>query len=277
MTIKMKELPDNEADTLATRLRDAREAQNLSRAEVSKRTGIPAKSIEKFEFGTQEPSVSRLLDLANVYGKNIGDLIGQEAVTPANDPAPPSVTDDPTRPNSGRPEFAPAPTAIAKTVEEQVMDILDEIEELRTVDFRRSYRTAVALIEAYRRKVKFLEPDALLELADARGLYRGECPSAPGLFDLFTREPEKAEMYCGNVEERILDTAILGIDLFAIDRDALAAIADQMADEFENVEAPGLFWSWGDHKDIVPIIREAVRSIALAGNGIDPQVTLRND
>jgi len=262
MTIKMHELPDNEADTLATRLRDAREAKSLSRAEVSKQTGIPAKSIEKFEFGTQEPSVSRLLDLANVYGKNIGELIGQEAVTPANDPAPPFVSPEGYEPPTPAPA---APAVIAKTVEEQVTDILDELDELREAEFERSYRTATALIEAYRRKVKFLEPDALLELADARGLYRGECPSAPGLFDLFAREPEKAEVYCGNVEERILDTAILGADLFGIEHSVLTNLASDLAEEHEEIETPGFLGSWAPHTELVPMLRPVARALAMKG------------
>tara|TARA_R110001592_G_scaffold55759_4_gene170464 strand:+ start:2261 stop:3082 length:822 start_codon:yes stop_codon:yes gene_type:complete len=259
--MQVKDFPENEADTLATRLRDAREALNLSRAEVAKRTGIPAKSIEKFEFGTQEPSVSRVLDLANVYGKNIGEIIGQEAVAPANDPAPPTV--------SHLSQDAPAqiPAVVAKTADEQVMDILDELDELRTVDFQRSYRTAAALIEDFRRKVKYLEPDALLDLADARGLYRGECPSAPGLFDLFTREPEKAEGHCGNVEERILDTAILGVDLFGIDHSVLTSLASSLAEEYEKIETPGFLGSWGDHHELVPMLRPPLRMEALGGRG----------
>lgn len=257
MTVQMKELSETEADTLATRLRDAREALNLSRAEVAKRTGIPAKSIEKFEFGTQEPSVSRLLDLANVYGKSIDVLIGKEALANDSDPAPPTV--------SQLTEIQPAqiPAVTAKSTVDRVVDILNELDELRTVGFEQSYRTTVALIEDFKREIRYLEPDVLLELADARGLYRGERPNARGLFDLFTREPDKAQEYCGNVEERILDTALLGADLHAIAKSSLTNLAEEIAPYFSSIEEPFLFFDWGDHDELVPQMRGPLRSLAL--------------
>lgn len=258
----MKELPETEANTLATRLRDAREALNLSRAEVAKRTGIPAKSIEKFEFGTQEPSVSRLLDLANVYGKSIDVLIGKDALANDSDPAPPSVS----QPVLNQPAQISAVTV--KSADERVEDILNELDDLRTMEFENSYRTAAALIEDYRREVQYLEPDALLELADARDLYRGECPNARGLFDLFTREPEKAQEYCGNVEERILDTALLGADLFGLEKSPLTELASELARNFTSIEEPFLLFDWGEHKEFVPQIRGPLRHLALIGNAI---------
>lgn len=267
MTMQVKDLPENEADTLATRLREAREGLNLSRADVSKRTGIPAKSIEKFEFGTQEPSVSRLMDLANVYGKSIGALIGQAEMPSGDDPAPPSVSPV---------KVTVIPTANDDAPEDRVIAILDELDALREAGFVRSYRTASALIEAYGRKVKFLEPDTLLALADERDLYRGECPNVSGLFDLFTRDPDKAETYCGNVEERILDTALLGVDLYGVDHKALTVIAKRLSEDHEEIETPGFLGSWGPHTELVPMIRPVARAVALKGERLFDEAARRH-
>ena len=78
MTTQVKDLPETQSDTVATRLRKSRDAIGLTRADVVKETGIPAKSIEKFENGNQEPSVSRLVTLCKLYDVTEAYILGQE-------------------------------------------------------------------------------------------------------------------------------------------------------------------------------------------------------
>ena len=87
MAMPMEDAHEADDDTLASRLRQARDDMGFSRAELARRTGIPAKSIEKFEFGTQEPSVSRLQALSEALEVTFQSLAGMDA-DPYFEPSP---------------------------------------------------------------------------------------------------------------------------------------------------------------------------------------------
>lgn len=266
MTMQLKDLPQDQSDTPATRIRQAREAQGLSRAQLSRRTGIPAKSLEKFEYGTQEPSLSRLQSLSEALDVSTQWIMGQEEPESPADraeaDAPPDATPSPPSPAVAVPANDDDPLEAAQ-------DMLDRLAEMRSKNFDGFRRRALALIEDLRSTLAELEPEDLIDLADARGLHRADCPSVVKLLDVFSEDPDDGQDLCGNVEERIIDTAALGADLHAIDRKALAQLAGTLEREFEELEAPGFFGDWGDHERMVPLIRPFLRKKALTGHPVD--------
>jgi transcriptional regulator with XRE-family HTH domain len=259
MTVRIKDLPEGQDDTIATRIRAARERAGLTRADLSSRTGIPTKSIEKFEYGHSEPPVSRLDTIARETGVSLHWLIsgddGAEAV-----PAKPGTTAP-----GGAPSWPNPNDALAPVPTEQARAELAVLDAMRASGFDKSPRKALASIDRLRGTLRFLEPDELMALGFERGLFMGECPTGGGLFDLFNADPDNANAECGNLEERIIDTAVFGLDLFAIERDPLTDLADELREAHDSIEGPGFLSGWGSHSKFVPLIRPVLRNMAVAG------------
>lgn len=259
-TNTLPELETDRAQSIAARIREARETVGMSRAQLAKATGIPAKTIEKFEYGVMEPSFTRLEAIASKLNVEVDWLAGEETAPS------PSVVASP-RPVAGKPEGSRL--GVEPDPEDQVRELLAQLDEFRGEGFKGYERRTLATIGAVVNLMKFLEPEALIRVADARGLYRGNCPSPFTLADLFQQNPTDAQKYCGTIEDRILDTAILGVDLFTIERSGLVNIADELSAKREDVSAPGFFGGWGEHQDFVPMIRPALRETAIMGTGPD--------
>lgn len=249
MTIQVKDLPEGLNDTVATRLRFARDAIKLPRNQVTMATGIPVKSIEKFENGSMEPSVSRLVALCELYGVTVDYVLGQD-----NDQV---ITE----PDDTEPEAEKA-TVVSDDTEYGPATILGELDALRETSFIGSQRRAMALVDELNRLLHFLEPDELSQIANNRGLFLDPEDSGSLFSDFFDEDPEEGQKYCGLVEERIADTAILGIDLYTVEMDPLEALADGFG-----IEAIGNYIcnDWNDHSDLVPAIRPQLRAMALTG------------
>lgn len=247
-------------DDLPSRIRKARENVGLSRAELSRRTGIPPKAIEKFEYGQQEPSVSRLRTLCRELGSDFESMMGgleedsdggaSIAVKPSHRPVHPS----------------PHPSNTTDDPEAEVRRLLKCVDDLRSEAFEDGRRMGMALTDDLKNSLRYLEPDELLSVAEKRGVRTLDCPDAISIMALFSDDPADAQNQCGDVEERIIDTAVLGADLFGIERDALAVLADHLQ-EMHEMERPGLF-SWGSHRELVTTLRPVLRTLAFAGNAI---------
>ncbi len=61
---------------LAIRIKELREKQNLSRADLAARMGVKAPSVHDWESGDTAPRLDRLSQLAEVLGCTVEDLIG---------------------------------------------------------------------------------------------------------------------------------------------------------------------------------------------------------
>lgn len=251
MTMKVKDVPEGTEETPAMRLRQAREDKGLTRTELASRTGIPPKSIEKFEYGSQEPSLSRLQALSEALGVTTQWIMGDEDNGDVSEaPSPSSET---------------TPALLAEPVNDndpmqRVRDMLERLDDMRVDEFQGVQRQAMALADDVRAALRYLEPGDLLAVASERGLYQGECKDESDILDLFSENVEEAQAYCGNIEERILDTAIIGVDLYAVECEPLIELAEEM-----EIESPGIF-GWGDHKDFVPVIRSHFQAEVLSGN-----------
>ena len=254
MTMQVKDLPENLNETVATRLRLARDAAGRTRATVTTETGIPAKSIEKFENGHQEPSVSRLVTLCTLYGVSVDHILGQN-----NDPITPEL-------NAIEQGMAAASDeGLSKT--NGPAAILNELDAMRANSFVLSKRRAMALVDELVRQLRFLEPDELLRLAGIRGIYKGECQDIETLIDFFFDDPDKGQKYCGLVEERIIDTAVIGVDLYTIELASLEHLIEDLAISPEGFD--DLFSEWNGHDNIIPEIRTTLRGMSIAGNAPD--------
>ncbi|MEQ1934971.1 MAG: helix-turn-helix transcriptional regulator [Fimbriimonadaceae bacterium] len=245
MNVQVRDTPAT--DTLAKRLRAAREAARYSRPQVATMTGIPSKSIEKFETGEQEPSVSRLLALCQAYGASV------EAVLDGGAQSAPS----------------PQPHALPMTRDvaaDPVSDALNELDELRENGFRNARRRAMSVTANVANDLRALEPGALIDLARERGVDMATSPSTLDLENAFAADTSKGQVACAAVEDRIVDTAVLGVDLYSISRDGLLKLIDQHSRQFK-LSAKG--WSWGDHSELVPAVREPLRQLAYGGKAFD--------
>lgn len=257
-------------DTLTTpdpkhigkRLREAREAAGLSRPELAKMTGVPSRSIEKFETGAQEPTLSRIAKFCDALQTEMSDMTGIGVDTLDR-----TVLDDEDNQQSTSQQHQLDPTSEAGSIE----DLISELDELRERGFEGARRKATSMIDRLTMELHVLEHDELIALADNRGLFRGDCPSALELSELLTLDFDKGNELCGIVEERIIDTAVLGVDLYGIEREPLVNLAEglERSRQLEHPNPGLLFNDWGDHSVLVPALRPILRKLEISGNSID--------
>ncbi len=241
MNVQVRDTPAS--SKLGQRLRQAREAARYSRTQLSAATSIPSKSIEKFEAGEQEPSVSRLIALANTLGVSLDHLLGKTATSDAPLPgpgnAPPDIEEDP------------------------VGDLLAELDELRGSGFQYAQRRAMALVDQLTAKLNMLEPRELIDIAQERGVDMASCPSVLDLQNALSADAGGGQAVCGEVEQRVIDTALLGADLPAVEGKKLVEIAARL-----KVEGGGFFGWSADDKTLPTALREPLRRLAYAGKAI---------
>jgi transcriptional regulator with XRE-family HTH domain len=72
-----------DSDILATRIRERREALNLSQGEVSRRAGVRPETISRYEGGKNRPRLEELAGIATALATSIDYLVGM-----SDDPAP---------------------------------------------------------------------------------------------------------------------------------------------------------------------------------------------
>jgi transcriptional regulator with XRE-family HTH domain len=247
---------------LSKRLREAREAAGMSRAKAGDASGLSPRSIEKYEYGSAEPPVSKLRMLAETYGVTPDYFLAVgEAVVSL--PVESQTIDKESE------RLVESQPADAVKSEPTVSDVLAEMDGLREIQFEGARRRAIVMMDDINGHLSRLEPDELTALASERGVYLTDCRDGETIFGLFKEDSDIAQAECENIQARIIDTAILGVDLFAVERDALASLADDLA-EYYNLQAPGIFGlAWGDQNEMVELLRPALRERAFAGNGIE--------
>lgn len=240
------------AAEVGARFRAARDAAGLSRAQVAKLSNVSAKAIEKFEAGQQEPSFLRFAALCEAVGKPASHILNG-----GDDVDDDTETQRPTR-------------TIAQSVAESaddtyaghVRDLLFQLDELREGRFRNAQRRATALIEEITSAMRFLEAEDLVDLARDRDVFAGNLPAVHELENALINDPAKGQELCRDLERRIVDTALLGADIYAVDLDVLAALAKRL-----DLDRP--MFGWSDHDDFAGRALEPLRARALAGQGVD--------
>ncbi|NQV83210.1 MAG: helix-turn-helix transcriptional regulator [Rhodospirillales bacterium] len=259
MTKISRDVPAHEGMTVADRLKMARIEASMTRKAVFEGTGISTSTLEKYESGHMDPNTTRLQAICDYLGVSVDWVLnGGDTPLAAATEKTAEMQATANVAETFSETFAAGPPRHAATAfqandnapVDRVDRMLGEMDDMRADVFFGFQRQAMATAEDIRAALKYFEPSELLVLADERGLHQDEsCLDEFGIQDLFTEDLNEGQMYCGNIEERILDTAILGSDLFGIEREPLVALAEELRDDHD-LEPPA--WgglSWGDHKD----------------------------
>ncbi|MCC3303825.1 helix-turn-helix domain-containing protein [Sneathiella sp. HT1-7] len=179
-----------ENDTPADRLKAARNTKNLTRKQLAELTGIPVKTIEKYEYGGMEPNISRLHSLCEILGITPEAVIGIEMETSG--------------PHETPEEISASGIHTSKFMEDCLLH-LRELDMLRQGRFRAYPVKARAHFEALQNALRLLDGEELGEIAELRGIVIDE------------EQIDEVE----EAARRILDTAVFGIDIFSIELKAL--------------------------------------------------------
>ena len=65
-------------DKLADRLKELRKLSNLTQRQISLKLGVTERSYQRFESGENKPSLSNLIELANIFNVSLDFLVGRE-------------------------------------------------------------------------------------------------------------------------------------------------------------------------------------------------------
>lgn len=286
------DLPEGKAtETLAQKLRDARDQIGMSRAKVAEETGIPSRTLEKYEDGSSEPPLGRLRDLCELYGVPLPQMIGIEGEAEKSGNSGKSGEGETPKDVTQQPETLegedPGLMAASDEPKGSAQQTLEMIDGCRQMGLAKHRRRVKAVSKLFMNFAEHLEFDQLFELAIDRGVYDEEILTDDGYHDLYDESPEKAEAGCRELALRILDTALFGVDLYAIERDALVKLADQLSDD-ETIDerfsfgpdAGFLGMGWGSHDDFVPNMREPLLYWLMAGHEVvldDMEIFPRRD
>jgi len=262
-------MTDLDPKAFGQRLKEAREQAGLSRPALHERTGIPIKTIEKFENGTQDPTLARLEAIAREVG------VSMEALR-SNSPQPLSQSVSKTK--------AGALTQEENRILNEVRDGLETLSGLRDGNFAGQQRFALGVIRHLEETMALLEIEDLRRLAkehslklipvkgghheDEGGLFRYSAKGSTkeNLAEFFQEEAEAQEL-----ASRLVDHALMGVDLYALDRKDLAELADGLKERHAGIERK--FFGWGEPIEFVPIIRSAARIEAVCSLQVGEQKT----
>lgn len=253
----METLPSTiDAKQIGTRIREAREKAGLNRPQLGEASGIPWRTIERFEYGSQEPSVTRLLSICEALAVPMAELLSNEELE--NSSAHVGFSESQTL------STEPLPTRIfaTQTPMDRVEAILAMIDEMRSDNFDGVIRQPIALAEEATRQLAALEIDELLALARNRGLADKGISTSRELLNEFHNNPNQTSESIRELEERIVDAAVVGVDLYSIELSILHKVADSFA-ENGFIEGRGLFEDWGKHRVLVPMLRSTFRWLAV--------------
>jgi len=247
-------------EEVGARYRTARDDAGLSRAQVAKLSNVSAKAIEKFEAGQQQPSLLRFAALCEAVGKSVEEILNGDVQDNDGEAAPAPRRATLPAPRQVQPFAQPVPEP--ETAADRARGLLMDLDELRETRFRNAQRRAMALVEQVVSELRFLEAEELIDLAHERGVFPAGLPAVHELEQLLIKEPAKGQEQCHALGLRVIDTALLGADVFAVDLKALGELAKRM-----QIDKP--FFGWDDHPEIAAKLLEPLRAAAVAGQGED--------
>lgn len=262
----------DDLSTFGARLRAAREEQDLSRPALAKLTDniVTARIIDHLEKGTSEATIQKSELLAKAlgvstdwlsHGKGNGPVAKPEA-----SPDMASLDEEEAEDNAQEDTGARHLTGL--------LDLLEEIEGYRLDGFTAHTRKMPLLIEDAEIAAEYLEPVEIEMIALERCAGEVKLPEALQQqhtahlsFRNRTRqarredaERTKYDTALQEVVDRIIDTAVLGLDLYSVDLSVLSTFARK-----HDISSPHFFGGWEHHSEIVPRVREKYRDMALQG------------
>lgn len=254
--VSAKPLNTNEPESLGERLRFSRDLAKLSRRELAETTGMSARTIEHYENGTTDATYQKLCQLSDALGVEITWLVsgGETNETEFGDTSDDGALED----NAPPPETTPG-TA-------QLMTFLETLVNLREAGFEKRQRKATAIMQDIHSAAKYIEPAELAWLASQREVFIVKDYSPEVFSDLIhsTTNRHDVETLCIEIADRLIDHALLGVDLFKVKLKDLAALAENWEIEPNRI----LAFSWRGYEEIVPALRSKLRKQALSGRPI---------
>jgi len=255
MTVSITDLPAEKAkQTAASRLREAREKLGMSRSALAEKVGISAKIIEHYENGNSEPPITRLKNLAEALGVATGYILYGKAEP---------LTEHALKPKTGKPNVEDNDLS-------RFEGALDRLTELRENWADGYERKLEALLEETLRLSKFLSFDELWALGISRGFdHDATADQHSELLEFIataTDEDEiqeaksRIEAIIEEVTNRLIDTAIIGEDLYKLDEEALKSFAAE-----HEISAQGLGLYWSGVEELVAQLRQTIRYLSVRG------------
>lgn len=86
-------IKDKVKRTIATNIRHARIASNMTQAEAADKLGITAQAISNFERGVNGIENSLLIRMCEIYNTNMTNILGEENDQKENSPSEPLLTE----------------------------------------------------------------------------------------------------------------------------------------------------------------------------------------
>lgn len=243
-----------EHDTLGKRLKHARETLRLTRKQLAAMTDIGYKTIENYEYEKADAKTSVVDGLAEALG--VSGAILQYGPLPGVEASQAVPKDD---------EASAMPVTSVPTRIENTQKLLAEIEELRHDGFANAPRLSIALIGDLHNSFRYLEVEEIIEASLNAGLDDLDdletytpaslIPEVPQSIDILFFASDETEEKLDALEvvvERLIDTAVIGIDLHELSFDQLEKIAEE-----QGLSRPFMGWKKADQisSALRPILR----------------------
>lgn len=264
---------DETLKTLGERLQHAREIRGLSRRDLANMLEITGRKIEHYEYGSTEPPPSVCRALAGALEIDPGILAFGRVPFAAT----PNVNSD----DGSASDILP----IKRQAIENVDNLLETIDAVRSRGYVNNERMTIALVKKLHSAFDFLEAEDIHQVAYRRGLAilgageahlpKQDSDDTGNVFSLFEAEHEEPRVRAPLEEliERIIDTALIGGDIFAAELLNLRAFARK-----HDVGTGLLAAVPRSHKAIAPLIRPVLRKKALErGSNFNLEGLLREE
>jgi transcriptional regulator with XRE-family HTH domain len=276
--------------SVANRLRQAREALDLTRKQVAEKLGIPLGTMEKYETGRAEPNLSRLRKLCRFYGipaADIMDEVGDDEGTGDPDPAP-NVNDRSTRLRQLLQEvgqLAGAPVVIEREGSEAAtspavkMDTAGMDTELTLAEVLQELADAAGDKQVQPRQFRKQLRRVQEELADAdrtelvdameeRGL---QLPEGEDDADADEDEDQEATWSDDHLRQLLTVHAVYGVDPRDLSREAINRVIEDLQIEEEQVEPLGFLDGFlsGDQAARYDRVRQLLPDLVKAARSAD--------
>lgn len=244
------EIQEDQLLTVGNRLKRAREEIGLSRRQVADETGISMKMIEKYEYDTAEPPLSRLKLLCQLLNVPMNEIM-DEVETPQ------SIDVRPKEKSPGKPmgrtrdPVIQAQKVAAKFAPEapSADDSLNSISEL-VAEKGVNARLLPELIRQAQAALAELDYDDMVDLGiPDYGLFE-DCHSP---MDVMKFSATKRDMACEAIQARLIATAVYGSEFELLSDDTFEKMRGQLETALEGhrpfftmhevVDAQGIFES----------------------------------
>jgi transcriptional regulator with XRE-family HTH domain len=212
--------------SVGQRLQRFREDAGYSRrqlAELVDDDSVTAKTIENIERVVTDPGVNRLTAIAEALMTDIDTLLGKKPTQPTQTGG--VITEAP----------AEAPVEVP-TDQELALEALEELDDLRGSGFQEEFDHANNLVQDAQNALKRMDVEELCEVARQRKISPASHPDPDEFKEMIGKNVQGyfAQRTC--LGERIIDTAVFGVDLYKIEHKALKKLGEELCDRYKHLK-----------------------------------------